>query len=71
MTHPPRPAAAYPEPPPDTVCLAALPPRIQRLVALVLAHQDLLCAYQTGSLSLELHFAHDIIKTKFTVLSEG
>lgn len=69
MTHPPRPPAASPEPPPDTVCLAALPPRIQGLLLLVLAHQELLCAYQTGC--IELHFSHDRVRTKVVVLSDG
>jgi hypothetical protein len=46
-----------------------LPARIERMIALLLAHRDLLCAYETGS--LELHFRSDSIKLKLVVHPEG
>jgi hypothetical protein len=39
---------------PGTVTLDALPPRIARMIVILLQHQQVLCAYEQGA--LELHF---------------
>ena len=40
----------------------ALPERIARMLALVLAHQDVLCTYPTGA--IELHFHLESVRAK-------
>jgi hypothetical protein len=53
----------------DTIRLEGLPERIRHMLALVLAHRDLLTAYPSGT--LELHFRHDSVKPKVTCSPEG
>jgi hypothetical protein len=48
--------------PTDGATLAVLPERIQLMLALLLAHQDVLCTYPTGA--LELHFHAQSVKAK-------
>jgi len=47
----------------------ALPQRIEQMIALLLMHRDVLCAYDVGT--LELHFRHTSVKVKVTCSPEG
>ncbi len=52
----------YAPPSPDVVVLTALPPRLQRMIALLLAHEEALCRPNVGS--VELHFHADNLEAK-------
>lgn len=52
--------------PPALLDVRALPERVQRMVALLVEHQALVCACETGS--VELHFSHARVAVKVLLL---
>ena len=57
------PTLATPPPPaPDLLVVQALPLRLQRMVALLLAHEEVICGYHIGH--VELHFHGESVQAK-------
>ncbi len=52
----------YAPAPPDVVVLTTLPPRLQRMIALLLAHETVICGYAIGC--VELHFHQGNVEAK-------
>jgi len=59
---PPSSPAAYAPPALDLLVLHTLPPRLQRMVALLLAHEEVICRYGVGH--VELHFHGESVQVK-------
>lgn len=58
----PLPLATAPPPAPDLLVVQALPLRLQRMVALLLAHGEVICRYPVGN--VELHFHGESVQAK-------